>query len=402
MKRLLFISHRAPYPPDKGERVRAFHEIVSLSEAFEVTVAFVDDGPDAAAQVEGLSPWCRPLLAPAGRCRLLRGGLSFLAGRGVTHGYFASNRLRQMILAEHARQPFDVVVGYSSAMLPHVLAVIGAAHVMDLVDADSAKWGSYAAASRWPTSWLYRREQRAVAALERRAVAACDVTLVVTAAEAAALGPDAGRTRVVGNGVDTDYFDPQAVESADLGPSPVVFVGSMDYRPNIDAACWFAENVWPTVRGQVGDATFTIVGRDPSPAVQRLAQLPGVTVTGVVDDVRPYLAAAGAVVAPLRIARGIQNKVLEAMAMARPVVGSSPAMEGLDVDAGLNVHCADNVEQWSQSVLGLLSDRAAGDAMGRAAREHVGQGYTWRRRLQPLVDLCGELAEVSAVREGVA
>ena len=393
MKRLLYIAHRLPYPPNKGERIRAFRQIVSLSDVFEVTVATAYHRPSAKGRAKELKRWCSDvLLSPAGGMRPLRGMLSLLTGKSVTEGYFRNARLLKRIREAHQANPFDVVVGYSSSMLPYLQA-IDAPSVMDLVDADSGKWASYAENSCWPMRGVYRRERRRVAALERQAIAECDATVVISEAEADVLGELGEKVHVIGNGVDAGYFVPDATRPARLGPAAVVFVGSMDYRPNVEATCWFAEHVWPDLRGRVEDATFTIVGRNPAPAVQRLAKIPGVSVTGFVDDVRPYLAAASAVVCPLRIARGIQNKVLEALAMARPVVASSEALEGLDLQPGRHVRLAETSADWRDHILELFTDRPAAELMGQTARQHVVDTYTWRRRLQALVDICRDLGE---------
>ena len=402
MKRLLYIAHRLPYPPNKGERIRAFRQIVSLSDVFDVTVATAYARPSAKGRAKELTRWCNDvLLAPARTMPMLRGVLSVLAGKSLTEGYFRNARLMKMIRQAHQANPFDVVIGYSSSMLPYVQA-IDAPSVMDLVDADSAKWTSYAGNSGWPMRGIYRREHRHVAALERQAIADCDATVVISEAEAEMLGDLAEKVQIIGNGVDAGYFVPDVTRPARLGSAAVVFVGSMDYRPNVEAACWFAEQVWPDLRNRVEDATFNIVGRSPSPAVQRLAKIPGVNVTGFVEDVRPYIAAASVVVCPLKIARGIQNKVLEALAMARPVVASAEALEGLDLQPGQHVQLAETPDQWRERILNVFTDRPAAELMAQNAMQYVVDTYTWRRRLQPLVDICRDLAEqrIPAMQEG--
>ena len=401
MKRLLYIAHRLPYPPNKGERIRAFRQIVSLSDVFDVTVATACTRPSGKGRARELTRWCSDvLLAPAGGLRTLRGALSLLAGKSLTEGYFRNVRLMKLIRQAHQMNPFDVVVGYSSSMLPYVQAV-DAPSVMDLVDADSAKWASYAGNSGWPMRSIYQREHRRVAALERQAIADCDAAVVISEAEAEMLGELAEKVQVVGNGVDAGYFVPDVTRPAKLGSAAVVFVGSMDYRPNVEAARWFAEQVWPELHARVEDATFNIVGRSPSSAVQRLAKIPGVNVTGFVEDVRPYIAAASAVVCPLKIARGIQNKVLEALAMARPVVASAEALEGLDLQPGQHVQLADTPDQWRERILEIFTDRPAAELMAQTAMQYVVNTYTWRRRLQPLVDICRDLTDqrVPAMQE---
>jgi sugar transferase (PEP-CTERM/EpsH1 system associated) len=402
---LLLIAHRVPYPPDKGERVRAYHEIRALSADFRVTVAALAHSREDRRSAAGLKPFCEAVLTAraGGTAGLARGAWSLLFGGSVTEGYFRSRLLRHAVVEAAGNDPFDVVLGYSSSTLPYVLAAPGRARVMDLVDADSAKWGAYAQAARWPKSWLYAREARGVRRLERQALRGCDAVLLVSEAEAETLGDRGGNVWAVGNGVDTDYFRPAERDRA--APPSLVFTGSMDYRPNVEAVTWFAREVWPPLKRDVPDLEFTIVGRDPVPAVRRLQGEPDIRVTGTVSDVRPHLAAATAVVAPLRTARGIQNKVLEAMAMGRAVVVSPAALAGLDADVGREVLMAETPEQWRGRLLELLRDDVRRGEVERAARRRVETSYDWEGRMRSLVDLCLRLSGVSsedAAQEGDA
>jgi sugar transferase (PEP-CTERM/EpsH1 system associated) len=395
MKRLLFIAHRVPYPPDKGERVRAFHELKALGRHFRITLASLACGdPDACAAAE-LRECCEKVItgSAGGNLGLLRGAFSLCAGKSVTEGYFRDRGLLRTLVDEARQEPFDVVFAYSSSTLPYALAVPARARVMDLVDVDSAKWAGYAQAAWWPKSVLYRMEARGVCALERRAVETCDAVLLVSEAEVAALSLTSGKVAAIGNGVDTNFFKPDG--SVPQQAPALVFTGTMDYRPNVEGVCWFVREVWPELKRRVPELTFTIVGRDPTPEVLRLTDTPGITITGTVKDVRPYLASASLAVVPLRIARGIQNKMLEAMAMGRAVVGSSPAIEGLDVEVGKDVLRADLPDEWLLTVQGLLSDERRREDIGRAARERVVADYSWASRMQPLEALCNRLAEAA-------
>ena len=388
MKRLLYIAHRVPYPPDKGEGVRAFHELKALSQHFRIALAaLAHSDPDASAAPE-LQECCEKVItgSAGGNLGLLRGALSLCAGKSVTEGYFRDRGFFRTLLEEVRREPFDLVFAYSSSTLPYALAVPAAARVMDLVDVDTAKWLAYADSAWWPKRWLYRREAGGVRALERRAVECCDAVLLVSEAEKLALGLSSQKVMAVGNGVDTEYFKPMEHPS---DPPSLVFAGTMDYRPNADGVWWFVREVWPELNRRVPDLTFTIVGRDPVPEVRRLEQnVSGVTVTGAVPDVRSYLAAATVAVVPLRIARGIQNKILEAMAMGRAMVASSPAIEGLDAAVGREVLRADPPDEWHNGVRRLLTDASLRMALEAAARARVVSDYSWASRLSPLVTLC--------------
>lgn len=390
MRRLLFVAHRLPYPPDKGERVRAFHEIQALREAFHVTVAApVSPGaavPAASSLAENV------VTVPDGSPRAtLRAAWTLLTGSSASRGRFDSIRLRRHLRRAQRGGAFDLVVAYCSSMVPAALSVPAAAHVADLVDADSAKWTAYADNAAWPRRWIYARESRAIRRLEQQAARDCDAVVCVSDAELDALGLT-GRADAlaVGNGVDAAYFHAAAPEESE--PGRIVFTGTMSYRPNADAVCWFAREVLPGVRDAVPEASFAIVGREPAPAVRQLAGAPGVEVTGAVPDVRPYLSRAAAVVCPLRLARGVQNKVLEAMAMARPVVASPAALEGLEAEPGRHVLRADSAAAFRDAVVGLLTDSRLRETIGTAARGHVERHYTWDARLAPLVELCRRLA----------
>ncbi len=392
MKRLAFLAHRLPYPPDKGERLRAYHEIRALAADFRITVAALAHSPADAAAARGLEGLCeKVLVAPIGKATArASAGWSLLSGRSATAGYFRSRRLERMLAAEAVRKRFDVAVGYCSSMLGALLSIPAAGHVMDLVDVDSAKWAAYAETAPWPKSLLYRLESRRVAALERHAVAACDATLLVSAAESRAMGPTGERALPVGNGVDTDYFRPTETPA---NATALVFTGTMDYRPNVEGVCWFVQHVWPSVRRAVPNATFAIVGRDPAKAVRALGEVPGVQVTGSVPDVRPYFSNAAAAIAPLLTARGVQNKVLEAMAAGKAVVASGPALAGLDAKAGRDAVRVDTPEQWQSAVIGLLTNAERRAELGRAARICAENRYSWTARMAPLVTLCSELAD---------
>ncbi|MFW5869931.1 MAG: TIGR03087 family PEP-CTERM/XrtA system glycosyltransferase, partial [Planctomycetota bacterium] len=390
MERLLYISHRLPYPPDKGERVRAFHEIKLLAERYELTLASLVHDRAELDHVSALEAICHEVItAPAGgKLGLLRGAGRFLVGRSVTEGYFHNPVLMKRLHRLSEDQPFDVVFGYCSSTLPYVRAVRSGRRVLDLVDVDSLKWEAYAAAARGPKRWLYAAEARRVAALERRAVETCDAVLLVSQAELDAFRANANNVHAVGNGVDTEYFRPDAVEPMDLGPKAVVFTGTMSYAPNAEGVLWFVREVWPAVRKAHPRATFTIVGRDPTPAVRKLADTPGVTVTGSVPDVRPYLTGAKLAVCPLLTARGIQNKILEALAMGLPVVATPAAAEGLGRTPGEPPLVADLPGEWRDRLSALLCDEPALNRMSAAGRAHIEQHHTWRQQLGRLLDTC--------------
>jgi sugar transferase (PEP-CTERM/EpsH1 system associated) len=261
----------------------------------------------------------------------------------------------------------------------------GVPAVVDLVDVDSQKWLDYAAASRGPSAWLYRAEGRQLRRLERGLPAWTRGVVLTTPAEVALYeqfaGP--GTALAVGNGVDLDYFHPTPPAAE---PS-CVFVGALDYRPNVDGIAWFCSEVWPRLRGRRPDARLFVVGRRPAGPVQRLAAVPGVEVVGAVPDVRPWLARSAAAVAPLRIARGVQNKVLEALAMAKAVVASPPSLRGLAAEPGRHLLAASSPDEWLMHLERLLEDAPLRKRLGAAGRAFVEGRHCWERCLEPLGEL---------------
>ena len=299
----------------------------------------------------------------------------------MTEGFFASASLRKFVAKECRREPFDLVMGYSSSTLPYVLAAPTGARIdMDPVNVDTAKWAAYAQNAHWPASWLYRKESRTVNNLKVKALAQCDAVLLVSEVEARLLSGQSRGAVAIGNGVDTEYFTPRKPE----GKHPrLVFTGTMDYRPNIEGVCWFAREVWPELRRRQPNLSFDIVGRNPAPLVSRLAQVPGIRVTGSVPECPALSGGCGRGGLPAAGGPSIQNKILEAMAMARAVVASPGGIEGLDVQVGQEILRAKSPEQWVDAIEGLLSDQArATRSAGRhaAASKPIIPGRpNWRR-----------------------
>ncbi|WP_431301425.1 TIGR03087 family PEP-CTERM/XrtA system glycosyltransferase [Sediminicoccus sp. BL-A-41-H5] len=393
MGRLLFLTHRLPYPPDKGDRIRSWHMLDHLARRWEVDLGCLSDDPADAEHLPMLRQRCAAV-----HCEPIAGGalaaLRTLSrarpGLPLTLGWFHAPGLQAWVEASLATRRHDAVFVYSSAMAPYVMRGPRVARrVLDLVDVDSEKWRAYAAAAHPPRRQLWAREARTLLAFERRAACFFDRTLLVSEPECARfldLAPEArGRAGWVENGVDLDVFDP-GVPHADPyppGAPALVFTGTMDYPPNIEAVRDLAREVLPRLRAQPGPAPeFHIVGARPTAEVRALAALPGVHVTGRVPDTRPYIAHAAAAVAPLRVARGIQNKVLEAMAMARPVIASTPAFEGIKAMPGRDLLVSDGAEATAQAVRAVL--RGEWPGLGAAARAAVATGHDWAVTLGPL------------------
>ena len=339
MANILYLAHRIPYPPDKGDKISSFNFLRHLSVRHQVFLGAFVDSEDDWQHVDTLKTYCADLKLIGIRPlpRKLWSARAMLGSRSLTEAYYGSADMQAWVDTTVKNQGISAVFAYCSAMAPyaHQQRFAGLRRVTHFSDVDSEKWKSYAEAHSGPMRWAYAREGRTLLALERKMSRAYDVTSFISDADAALyrqLAPEsAQRVRVIPNGVDTVYFDPALAYESPFatGTKAVVFVGAMDYWPNGDAVRWFATEVMPLLRQARPDVEFWIVGSKPPREVQQLAELPGINVTGRVPDVRPYIAHASAVVAPLRVARGTQNKVLEAYAMARRVVLTGAAANGL-------------------------------------------------------------------------
>lgn len=374
----LMLVHRFPYPPNRGDRIRSYHLLKHLASRGKVHLATFADEPVAPESLEVLRSLCANVFVePLGASRWLRAGLNLALGKSATEGLFQSSRLGHTVQRWAASVRFDAVVVFCSSMVQYLHnGLRGIPTIVDLVDVDSQKFFDYAARSRVPKRWLYKLEGSRLRAVERNVSRRAKALTLVSEAEAGlyrSICPNSC-TYAVGNGVDSDYFAPRQAVSR---KAHCVFVGVMDYPPNIEAVIWFCRNVWPLVRAAYPDATFTIVGRNPVPQVRSLSSLSGVEVVPSVPDVRPYLAAASAVVVPLKIARGVQNKVLEAMAMAKPVIVSPQAREGLEAEPGIHLLEAETQQEWVHSLDRVFSDTAFANQLGQAGFDYVQDKHLW-------------------------
>nr|WP_221773695.1 TIGR03087 family PEP-CTERM/XrtA system glycosyltransferase [Novosphingobium piscinae] len=395
----MFIAHRIPFPPDRGDKIRSHHILRRLAALAPVHVACFADNPADLAHEPALAAMAASHCLVARSRPLPLAGLAALGqGRPVSLTAFADARLRAYVAHIVATRPIAAIYVFSGQMGQYVPPAFAGRVVIDLVDVDSLKFGAYAAAATGPRRWLYAREERLLRAEEARLVARADRTLLVSPEEQALLGPRlpaglAGKVGAIGNGIDTTLYDPDRVTpAAALAEQPgpaLIFTGQMDYPPNVAAVVRGARRIMPAIRAVHPEATFEIVGRQPAAAVRALDGINGCRVRGAVDDIRPWLRGADLALVPLEIARGIQNKVLEAMAMALPVVASTGAATGIPVRPGEELAVADSDAAMIAATLALLADRAAARAMGLAARRCVVATHGWDAVLAPLAATLG-------------
>jgi sugar transferase (PEP-CTERM/EpsH1 system associated) len=394
MAQVLFLAHRYPYPPNKGDKIRAFHIAEHLRKSHEVSLGFVTTPGDGEPDLS----WAAKTFQAhhCGRIsrfdRLARAGIAFLTGVPLSVATFRHNGLMEWVGAQIVEKKPQFIYVFSSAMaqylpkqLPPETQVI-----LDFVDVDSAKWRQYAETRSGVARWFFGLEAKRLLTFDRAQAARAQASLFVSDDEKRIfnrLSPATARRHyAIANGVDLSYFNPAAVGPVARTRKTVVFVGMMDYWPNVDAVSWFAKQILPLVRLRHADAIFQIVGARPTAAVTALGALKGVEVTGAVPDVRPYVAAASVVVAPLRIARGIQNKVLEGMAMARPVVTTPGALEGINAVHGRDVLVGETPGELAEAVLSVLDGRAMA-GLGMAARAFVVANHEWKTNLEKLDQL---------------
>lgn len=408
MRDILFLAHRAPWPPDRGDRIRSWHVLKRLVEVADVHVAaLVDCQVDAQlsenklkSMIVGLKLVRRNVSPPVAVARALA------KGTPASVEAFASPALSAHVADLLASGRIGTIFAFSGQSAQFVPADWSGRFIMDFCDVDSAKFAQVGADSSAlsPTGWVNRREGRVLAAYEAAIARRAGLSLFVSEAETALFrdrsGLGADKVQTLANGIDLDRFSPagdwQALSPAERGDGPlIVFTGQMDYRPNIDAVSRFARAILPQIRTQHVAARFAIVGRAATAAVQALTTLPGVIVTGAVPDTRPWLAAADAVVAPLSLARGVQNKLLEAMAMGRPVVASSAALTGIDIGNPPVAYSADSDGDTAQMVGDLIAQPTRAMALGDAARAHMQAHYSWAATLAPLAAMLADGAETS-------
>lgn len=389
---ILFVCHRFPYPPNSGSKVRAFHMIRHLHRSHEVTVASMLRSSVEEREASGLAAHCTRYLSARVRnpFQALRMIGRIPTVESSSSGFFHSASLDRQIRDALARERFDLIVVHSSSVAHYVADVTDVPKILDFCDMDSQKWLAYAEIKPLPISLGYRLEGVKLQAEEKRLARQFATCTTATRAE---LGTLEGYGEGINadwfpNGVDTEYFAP---DGEGYDPDSISFIGRMDYYPNQQCMLDFCRDAWPRIRAKRTSARLTIVGADPSAAICRLGDLPGVTVTGSVPDVRPYLLRSAVMVAPLKIARGTQNKILEAMASGVPVVTSSIAARGVDAVAGRDLLVADSPNMIADAVLSLMECPDERDALCHRGRSRVLSHHTWGKamdRFDGIVESC--------------
>jgi polysaccharide biosynthesis protein PslH len=390
--RVLVVCHRFPFPPSRGGKIRPFNIVRHLSEqGHEVTVASLARTHDEAAAGAGIAPHVRDFwvstvgtLMPTARmvARLPTPGPSSM-------GYFYSAELAARIRSALDARSFDFILTHCSSVAQYVESRDELPKLLDYGDMDSQKWLEYANHRPWPISWGYWLEGRKMENAERQLASRFDFLTCTTRAELDTLRQMTGEANSdwFPNGVDAQKYVPATSYDRDV----ICFVGRMDYYPNQQAVLTFCSTVWPKLHAALPRLKFVVVGAAPPKHIRALGSLPNVTVTGTVDDVRPIVTRAALTIAPLEIARGTQNKILESMAMGVPVVCSGIASRGVDVVAGEHLLTADTSDEYSAAILRLLESPAERERFAQAGRARVLSHHSWSssmRQLDGLIDRC--------------
>ena len=401
MGEILFLAHRIPFPPDRGDKIRSHHILRRLAELAPVHVAcFSDDERDAAAEADLAAIAASHCLIERRKPLALAGVEAVLRRQPVSLTAFHHQRIADYVAEVIAARPIATIFVFSGQMGQYIPAGFKGRVVVDFVDADSAKFDAYAASGNAASRWINAREARLLLDEEARLARRADASLLVSHEEALLFGNRlsnderrASRIRVLENGIDSQLFDPAAVSAAPVlaaltGPK-LIFSGQMDYPPNVSAAIRAATRVMPRIREAYPTASLHIVGRKPAAEVKALDGVHGSRVWGRVDDMRCWLSGCDLALVPLEIARGVQNKVLEAMAMAMPVVASPGAATGIGAEPGRELAVADSDEELAAAAIALLANRDKAAVMGLAARRFLEDRRSWQATLAPLADLVG-------------
>ncbi len=411
--KILYLAHRIPYPPNKGDKIRTFNEIKYLSAANEIHLLALADNPDDMRYQADLNPYCKKVsIFPLNRTRAKFKSLFALAGfRPLSAAYFYVPGLQKTLDRWLETDDYDAIVCFSSPMAKYLFHAPALKNrlslgipqnqtgrpvlIMDFCDLDSQKWRQYANQSRFPLRIIYKTESRRLLVYEKHINQKFNHSVFVSQTELdlfKQLYPDVTNLTAIQNGVDTEYFSLSAefspVSLRDTKNQKVlVFTGAMDYHANVDGVTWFCHKIFPLVKEIFPDVLFYIVGSNPAPGVLELARIPGVRITGFVDDIRPYYHGADVCVIPLRIAAGVQNKILEAMAMARPVVTTANAFKGIQGRSGEHAIVADHPEKFARAVSTLLTDQDRKTALAARGAEFVRTTYNWSSSMTILENL---------------
>lgn len=395
---ILFIAQRIPYPANKGEKIRSFHQIKYLADqGHKITVLSPYEKEEEQSfalqlsQFENIYCECVPL-----ESKLLRLLSGLVKNESLSVANFYSTTLQKKIDITIEQNDFNAIICTSSAVAKYTFCSSTLKNqenkpmlLMDFMDLDSDKWQQYANTSNWPMTWIYQREAKILAKYEQKIVQYFKACFFIADAEVNLFQTKSKHSQNVhtlGNGMDTNTFFP--TKTPPNNEQPVfLFTGVMDYKPNVDAVIWFVQNIWPSLLNKYPMAKFIIAGMTPSPAVKELQNISGIEVTGYVDDILPYYHQSDYFVAPFRLARGVQNKVLQAFACGLPVISTPMGAEGIDCLEKKDILLASNKEEFLTAISLLEQDDELKNSIKESALRLINERYSWEGKLQILENI---------------
>lgn len=394
---ILYLAHRMPFPPNKGDKIRSFHQLIYLTQKGNVYLGTLFDNPSDLQYTAELKKICIDVCAVGNhsKAKKLSSAAGHCIGKAASVCYFYDKYLQEWIDFTLGTHSIDLIFCFSSTMAEYLFRSVewGSLQrgrvklLMDFCDVDSQKWLDYAKMKQWPWSVFFGREGQLLRKYEQEIVDSFGTCFLASSREKKVFDQShqANNVEVLENGVDLDFFTCRNLSAPDSTNEPaLVFTGAMDYEVNVDGVCWFVEKIWPIIKKTVTAAKFYIAGSNPLPKIRVLDKQDSIVVTGFVKDIREYYELATVCVAPLRIARGIQNKVLEGMAMSKTVVCTSNAFEGINATAGADLLVVDGPDNFAMTVISLLMDPDKRLKTGKNARQCMERNYSWSSKLKVL------------------
>lgn len=393
---ILFLAQRVPYPPNKGDKLRSFNQIKFLSQQHDIALVCLTDNERDSRHQQPLTDYCATVdIVPLSSFRSrLQSLCCLLSDTPLTFAYFHSKALQAIVDEKLKERHWDLIFVYCSSMVQYVQHVHNIPKVIDFVDVDSEKWAQYVEYSTFPKNWIYRLESKRLKKHEIDIADSFRHCFLVSEREVsdfrAMVTPCTTMTPIL-NGVDQVLFKPS---TEPYQPTSLTFTGDMSYFANVETVLYFCRVILPHIRAVVADVKFYIVGRDPTEAVQKIGrENEHIIVTGSVDSIQPYMTQAAVFVAPMRIARGVQNKILEAMAMGVPVVTNSLGFEGITATPGTDLIVEDDPEQFAKQVVTLMTDAELRKTMAINARKCMEANYHWETNLRALENILSDIVE---------
>lgn len=382
--KILFLTHRVPYPPNKGDKLRAFNILKYLSKNYSISLLCLADNAEDLNYGNELRKYCKSVnIIPINKFwAKMRSLFCLFSKLPLTLAYFYSRKLKKLVKEKVESENFDVIFIYSSSMAQYALGINGIPKIMDFIDVDSDKWGQYAQYAKFPQKIIYKVEQRRLKRYEEiiaNSVEHCIVTSKIEAEVFRSFIPGM-QISAISNGVNFEYFKPN---SFNYEEKRLIFTGQMDYFANVDGILYFNREILPLIKKKIANVKLYIVGNKPAKDIVNLAK-EDVVITGFVEDVRSYIQKSAVCVVPLRIARGIQNKILEAMSMGVPVVTTSQACQGIDVCPGEDIFIEDSPEGFANRVIDLLKDRDLRKQMAMRGRKTIEAKFKWNKNLEQI------------------